>query len=70
MAKYSTSEIRRKDIKTGILMLDMGGPQTLDEVQPFLKRLFTDKDIIPIPFQRFLIIYQNIEINVYRKSFW
>lgn len=35
-------------------MLNMGGPATLEEVQPFLTRLFTDKDIIPLPMQRLL----------------
>lgn len=40
--------------KTGILMLNMGGPSTLEEVEEFLTRLFTDKDIIPLPAQRYL----------------
>ncbi|XP_054162405.1 ferrochelatase, mitochondrial-like [Oppia nitens] len=47
--KYSSRQSH--DIRTGILMLNMGGPDTLDEVQPFLTRLFTDKDIIPLPAQ-------------------
>ncbi|XP_048402981.1 ferrochelatase, mitochondrial isoform X1 [Stegostoma tigrinum] len=37
--------------KTGILMLNMGGPETLDDVHDFLLRLFTDKDLIPLPAQ-------------------
>lgn len=37
--------------KTGILMLNMGGPRTLDEVHDFLLRLFKDRDIIQLPFQ-------------------
>lgn len=37
--------------RTGIFMLNMGGPATLEEVEPFLTRLFTDKDIIPLPIQ-------------------
>lgn len=37
--------------KTGILMLNMGGPQTTDEVHEFLLRLFKDRDIIQLPFQ-------------------
>lgn len=37
--------------KTGILMLNMGGPQTTDEVHNFLLRLFKDRDIIQLPFQ-------------------
>ncbi|XP_066987531.1 LOW QUALITY PROTEIN: ferrochelatase, mitochondrial [Macrobrachium rosenbergii] len=40
--------------KTGILMLNMGGPQTLDEVHDFLLRLFKDRDIIQLPFQDYM----------------
>ncbi|RWS06149.1 ferrochelatase-like protein, partial [Dinothrombium tinctorium] len=39
------------EANTGILMMNMGGPQDLNEVEPFLTRLFTDKDIIPLPMQ-------------------
>lgn len=38
--------------KTGILMLNMGGPETVDDVHDFLLRLFSDKDLIPLPAQR------------------
>lgn len=38
--------------KTGVLMLNMGGPSTLDEVGDFLSRLFHDKDLIPLPAQK------------------
>ncbi|EGG22223.1 ferrochelatase [Cavenderia fasciculata] len=37
--------------KTAIVMLNLGGPQNLDEVEPFLTRLFSDRDIIKLPFQ-------------------
>ena len=40
--------------KTGILMLNMGGPSTLTEVGPFLQNLFADRDIIQLPFQRYV----------------
>lgn len=33
----------------GILLLNMGGPETLNEVFPFLYRLFRDPDIVPLP---------------------
>jgi len=35
-----------------ILLMNMGGPSSLNEIQPFLQQLFSDKDIIqfPIPF--------------------
>ncbi|OLL21919.1 Ferrochelatase, mitochondrial, partial [Neolecta irregularis DAH-3] len=37
---------------SAICFMNMGGPTTLCEVQPFLTRLFTDPDIIPLgPFQ-------------------
>jgi hypothetical protein len=46
--------------KTGILMMNMGGPQTADEVKDFLTRLFLDRDIIKLPFQ----------VNLYRQQWF
>jgi protoporphyrin/coproporphyrin ferrochelatase len=40
--------------QTGIVMLNLGGPATLDDVQPFLLALFADREIIQLPFQRWL----------------
>jgi protoporphyrin/coproporphyrin ferrochelatase len=40
--------------KTGIVMLNLGGPATLDDVQPFLLELFADREIIQLPLQRWL----------------
>ncbi|KAJ4833277.1 hypothetical protein Tsubulata_013207 [Turnera subulata] len=39
--------------KVGVLLLNLGGPDTLNDVQPFLFNLFADPDIIrlPRPFQ-------------------
>jgi len=37
---------------TGILMMNLGGPATLEAVGPFLHRLFTDAEIMQLPFQR------------------
>ena len=37
---------------TGILMLNMGGPRTTDEVGDFLRRLFQDRNIIQLPLQQ------------------
>ena len=39
---------------TGIVMMNLGGPATLDEVEPFLLRLFADREIIQLPFQNWL----------------
>jgi protoporphyrin/coproporphyrin ferrochelatase len=41
-------------IKTGIVMMNLGGPATLDDVEPFLLELFADREIIELPFQRWL----------------
>lgn len=41
-------------VKTGIVMTNMGGPKDLDEVGSFLYNLFTDTDLIQMPFQKFL----------------
>jgi protoporphyrin/coproporphyrin ferrochelatase len=40
--------------KTGVVMLNLGGPATLDDVEPFLLKLFADREIIQLPFQRWL----------------
>ena len=39
---------------TGIVLLNLGGPSKQDEVQPFLLRLFADREIIQLPWQSFL----------------
>ena len=36
---------------TAVVMMNMGGPSTLDEVHPFLNRLFTDRQIMQLPVQ-------------------
>ncbi|CAF5043809.1 unnamed protein product, partial [Rotaria sp. Silwood1] len=45
------SESQGRRVNTGILLLNMGGPETTDVVFDFLNRLFSDKDIIPLPAQ-------------------
>ncbi|KAM5562071.1 hypothetical protein ABKV19_017335 [Rosa sericea] len=35
--------------KVGVLLLNLGGPETLDDVQPFLFNLFADPDLIRLP---------------------
>lgn len=36
---------------TAVLLMNMGGPSTLDEVGDFLSRLFHDRELIQLPFQ-------------------
>src|ERR1700722_13918775 len=40
--------------RTAILMLNMGGPSTVPETLHFLTNLFSDTDLIPLPFQNLL----------------
>jgi len=42
------------DGPTGIVMMNLGGPKDLDEVQPFLLELFADREIIQLPLQDWL----------------
>ena len=37
-----------KSGRIGVILLNMGGPETLDDVQPFLFNLFSDRQIIPL----------------------
>jgi len=39
---------------TGVVLLNLGGPQNLAAVQPFLLRLFADREIIQLPWQSVL----------------
>lgn len=43
--------------KTGILMLNMGGPSNTSQVHEYLLRIMTDRDMIQLPVQRFYSIY-------------
>ncbi len=38
----------------GIVALNLGGPESLDEVEPFLRRLFADPEVIRLGWLRFL----------------
>lgn len=46
----------KASVKTAILMLNMGGPESdsVEDAEKFLKALFEDRDIIKMPFQGFL----------------
>ncbi|KAL2940195.1 Ferrochelatase-2 chloroplastic [Bienertia sinuspersici] len=43
------SLIEEGEEKIGVLLLNLGGPETLNDVQPFLFNLFADPDIIRLP---------------------
>jgi protoporphyrin/coproporphyrin ferrochelatase len=40
--------------KTAVVLLNLGGPDSLEAVQPFLENLFNDSDIFKLPFQNSL----------------
>ena len=42
------------DGPTGIVMMNLGGPKTLEDVNPFLRALFEDREIIQLPLQKWL----------------
>lgn len=41
----------RKSERVGVLLFNLGGPDTLDDVRPFLYNLFSDPDIIRLPWR-------------------
>jgi ferrochelatase len=43
--------------KIAVVLLNLGGPDSLDAVQPFLENLFNDPDIFKLPFQKALARY-------------
>jgi len=40
--------------KTAVVLFNLGGPDSLQAVQPFLENLFNDPDIFKLPFQKLL----------------
>lgn len=52
---------------TAILLMNLGGPSKISDVHPFLLRLFSDGDLISIPFQkyaaRFIALMRRKEIE-------
>lgn len=49
-----SSSFPSKSSQTGVLLLNMGGPDALESVKPFLYNLFADPDIIRLPFSGLL----------------
>jgi ferrochelatase len=37
------------EIRTAVLLLQMGGPASVEEIRPFLRALFSDPAIVPLP---------------------
>lgn len=43
--------------KIAVVLLNLGGPDSLDAVEPFLFNLFSDRDIFKLPFQKTLAAF-------------
>jgi len=54
--------------KTAVVLLNMGGPGSLDDVEPFLYNLFMDPDIISIPFGKLLRPFIAAKISKKRAA--
>jgi ferrochelatase len=58
--------------KLAVILLNMGGPENEDEIRPFLRNLFSDREIIQLPLQpllsRLIIFFRTPNvIENYRK---
>ena len=45
----SSDSSLRADRTTGLVLLNMGGPESLEDVEPYLCRLFSDRHLIKLP---------------------
>lgn len=50
-SNFTINQTPETDDRIGVLLLNLGGPETLDDVRPFLFNLFSDPDIIRLPFR-------------------
>ena len=61
-------EEEEEEYKVGVLLLNLGGPETLDDVQSFLYNLFADPDIIRLPGPlRFLQVFLANVLRLFRS---
>ena len=51
------------------MLLNMGGPETTDDVHDFLLRLFSDRDLMVLPAQRSVDYDKQAYIILYDHSF-
>lgn len=46
--------MEEQHVKTAILLLNMGGPESPEEVHPYMKELFQDRELLKLPAQKIL----------------
>lgn len=39
-------------VKTAVVMMNMGGPTHIDQVHNYLRSIMTDRDMMQLPFQK------------------
>ncbi|KAK2463276.1 hypothetical protein APHAL10511_004931 [Amanita phalloides] len=54
VSEFTLYQSQPTNFELAIVMLNMGGPSTIGETYDFLKNLFSDGDLIPLPLQRVL----------------
>jgi len=47
------SDLKKFDEHCGVLLLNMGGPESLDQVKPYLSELFSDPYLVRLPLGKF-----------------
>lgn len=47
-----TDRFMSTQVKTAIVMMNMGGPQHVDQVHDYLRGIMTDRDMMQLPFQK------------------
>jgi len=50
--QLGSAEVNSQIVKVGVVLFQLGGPDSLESIQPFLYNLFRDPDIIDSPFAR------------------
>jgi ferrochelatase len=51
LKNVAAGQAQKTPIKTGVLMINMGGPAKLEHVHDYLLGIMTDRDMIQLPFQ-------------------
>lgn len=64
--EIAKTDISKSTVSKGVLLLQMGGPANLEEIEPFLFNLFRDKYIIQLPW--FMKSFQESFARVVSRS--
>ena len=65
---FHTKEAQGEASRLGIVLLQLGGPESLDDVQPFLEDMFRDPDLFDLPIPGWLRNWGARRASVRRAS--